>query len=161
VNNGRQGSHVEQIRQQEFRAFVEEVEPRLRRALVASYGFEQGREAAAEALAWAWEHWDQVKALDHQTAYLFRVGQTKSRSRKIPTPFDRHDEAEPWFEPALAPALAALSERQRVAVVLIHGFDWTMREVAELMGIKLSSVQTHLERGLRHLRNKLEVTDSA
>ena len=37
----------------EFEAFVRSAEPRLRRALVAAYGFEDGRDAAAEALAYA------------------------------------------------------------------------------------------------------------
>lgn len=147
--------------QQSFRAFVEVVEPKLRRVLIASYGFEQGREATAEALAWAWENWDRAKSLDNQTAYLFRVGQSRIRSHKVPVTFDRDSRAEPWFEPALAPALAALTERQRVAVVLIHGFDWTLREVAELMEIRVTSVQTHLDRGLTNLRSALEVADNA
>lgn len=38
-----------------FTVFVKEVEPRLRHALVAVYGQEQGRDATAEALAYAWE----------------------------------------------------------------------------------------------------------
>jgi DNA-directed RNA polymerase specialized sigma24 family protein len=58
-------------------------------------------------------------------------------------------------------ALAALSERQRIAVVLIHGFDWTMRDVAELTGIRVTTVQSHLERGLRNLRSSMEVPDHA
>jgi len=41
----------------EFELFALDVEPRLRRALVAAYGSDRGREAAAEALAYAWEHW--------------------------------------------------------------------------------------------------------
>jgi len=40
----------------EFEGFVRESEPRLRRALVAAYGFEEGRDATAEALAYGWEH---------------------------------------------------------------------------------------------------------
>jgi Sigma-70, region 4. len=48
-----------------------------------------------------------------------------------------------------------------VAVVLIHGFDWTLREVAELMEIRVTSVQTHLDRGLTNLRSALEVADNA
>jgi hypothetical protein len=46
---------------EEFSVFFREVEPRLRHALVASCGFEAGREAAADALAYAWEHWDRVQ----------------------------------------------------------------------------------------------------
>ena len=152
---------MDESAQDSFRAFVDLVEPRLRRALVASYGFEQCREASAEALAWAWENWDKAKSLDNPSAYLFRVGQSKIRRRKVPVSFDRNDREEPWFEPALAPALAALTERQRVAVVLIHGFDWTFREVAELMEVRVTSVQSHLERGLAKLRAALEISDHA
>jgi hypothetical protein len=39
-----------------FATFFSYVEPRLRRALVARYGHERGREATAEALTWAWQH---------------------------------------------------------------------------------------------------------
>lgn len=37
----------------DFSTFVREVEPRLNRALVASYGVEVGRDAARDALAYA------------------------------------------------------------------------------------------------------------
>jgi DNA-directed RNA polymerase specialized sigma24 family protein len=145
----------------EFEAFVNDVEPRLRRALVAAYGFERGREATADALSWAWEHWGRVGRMRHQAAYLFRVGQSSTRRRKVVVAFARDEESEPWFEPGLGPALAALSERQRIAVVLIHGFGWTMREVAELTGIRVTTVQSHLERGLRNLRITMAVADHA
>ena len=46
--------------QQEFEAFVAKIEPDLRRALFAVLGVERGREATAEALAWAWEHWSRT-----------------------------------------------------------------------------------------------------
>jgi RNA polymerase sigma factor (sigma-70 family) len=59
-------------------------------------------------------------------------------------------------EPALVPALKSLSARQRTAVVLVHGFGWTIREVAELTGTKVTTVQNHLERGLAKLRRALE-----
>jgi hypothetical protein len=48
-----------------FERFVPDVEPRLRRALVAAYGSQRGREATAEALSWAWENWDRVRAMNH------------------------------------------------------------------------------------------------
>jgi hypothetical protein len=47
----------------EFEAFVARVEPGLRRALFAVLGLDRGREATAEALAWAWEHWSQVQKM--------------------------------------------------------------------------------------------------
>jgi DNA-directed RNA polymerase specialized sigma24 family protein len=68
---------------------------------------------------------------------------------------------EPLVEPRLGQALAGLSEGQRKAVILIYGFGWTMREVADLNGTKVTSVQTHLDRGMHKLRAALEVEDHA
>jgi hypothetical protein len=65
-----------------FEDFFAVAEPRLRRALVAAYGIERGREAAAEALAYGWEHWSKVRAMKNPTGYLYRVGQSRSRARK-------------------------------------------------------------------------------
>jgi DNA-directed RNA polymerase specialized sigma24 family protein len=144
-----------------FEAFVSEVEPRLRNALVASYGLDRGREATAAALGWAWEHQDQMTKVANKVAFLFKVGQSRTRRRKEPLIFARPEETETWVEPGLAPALAALSERQRVAVVLVYGLSWTLREVAELTGTRVTTVQNHLERGLRNLRTSMEVTDHA
>jgi DNA-directed RNA polymerase specialized sigma24 family protein len=145
----------------EFEVFVRKVEPGLRRALFAVLGAERGREATAEALGWAWEHWGRVIELENPTGYLFRVGQSRSRMRRKRTVHVREEWSEPLVEPHLTHALAALSEAQRIAVILVHGFGWTMREVAELTGTKVTTVQTHLERGLRNLRAALEVDEHA
>lgn len=142
----------------DFRLFVERSEPRLRRALVAAYGPERGREATAEAFAFAWEHWDELQEVENPTGYLYRVGQSRTRQRQSRPIFARPDNPEPWYEPSLAPALDNLTEAQRTAVVLVHGFGWTMREVAECTGVKVTSVQNHLDRGLRKLRTALKVT---
>jgi RNA polymerase sigma factor (sigma-70 family) len=144
-----------------FEDLIEEVEAPLRRALVATFGLERGREATIDALAWAWEHRTRLSRVDNTVAYLYRVGQSSVRRRKAGIPFVRQVTAETWFEPALPAALAALSEKQRIAVVLVHGYQWTMREVADLLGIRTTTVQNHLERGLRHLRAAMEVSDHA
>lgn len=145
----------------EFRLFVKRAEPRLRRAFIAAYGPERGREATAEALAYGWEHWKELRGVENVTGYLYRVGQSRTRGGKVPLLFTRSEHAEPWYEPALAPALCKLSDAQRTAVVLIYGFGWTMAEVAELTGVKVTSVQNHLERGLKKLRGALKVTNDA
>jgi DNA-directed RNA polymerase specialized sigma24 family protein len=145
-----------------FPAFFAETEPRLRRALVAAYGPQRGREAAAEALAYAWQHWDDIRAMANPAGYLYRVGQSRTRPRLVPPLFpplpDGHDH---WVEPELPAALEQLSERERVATVLIEGFDWTYREVAEMTDLSISSVQSYRERGLQKLRAALGVTDGA
>ena len=147
--------------EQEFELFLEEIEPRLRRAHFAALGIDRGREATAEALAWAWEHWHRLQRIKNPGGYLFRVGQSRTRQHKEPPLFVREDWHEPWIEPALGQALAQLSEQQRLAVVLVHAFGWTMRDVGELTGTKVPTVQTHLNRGLARLRTYLEVDEHA
>jgi DNA-directed RNA polymerase specialized sigma24 family protein len=144
----------------DFEAFVREVEPRLRRALVAAYGFEDGRDATAEALAYAWEHWKRLSGMANPAGYVFRVAQSRRpRTGRRPL-FDTSGWTELRFEPGLPGALAQLTMRQRLAVVLVHGYGYTLREVAELTGLRPTTIQNHAERGLARLRNALGVTDA-
>lgn len=145
-----------------FEAFFRDTEPKLRRALVATYGPDQGRDAAAEALAYAWEHWERLSKMANPAGYLFRVGQTRGTRRRRQRVLH---EAPTWpeyqFEPKLPEALATLSERQRLAVVLIHGYGYTLREAAELTGLRRTSIQNHAERGLARLRVALSAQGSS
>jgi DNA-directed RNA polymerase specialized sigma24 family protein len=145
-------------RADEFEAFMQEGEPRLRRALVAAYGFEDGRDATAEALAYAWEHWERVREMPNAMGYLFRVAQSSRRHRRVRVLYDVSGWPDHLFEPGLPDALAALSRRQRMVVVLVHGFGYTLREVAELTGMRRTTVQNHSDRALARLRDKLGVT---
>lgn len=122
-----------------FEEFFASVEPRLRRALMAAYGLEAGREATAEALAWAWEHRDRLATIEHPVRYLFRVGQSRSRQRKVRALHGRSEWVEPQVEPQLMATLRKLSEHQRVSVVLVHGYAWTLAEVADTCAITSSS----------------------
>jgi RNA polymerase sigma factor (sigma-70 family) len=143
----------------DFERFVRQAEPRLSRALAAAYGFEDGRDATAEALAYAWEHWHRLQHVANLPGYLFRVGQSATRKKRQPVVFEVATEAEHSFEPGLPAALALLSQRQRIAVVLVHGYGCTLREVAELTGTRPTTVQNHLSRGLARLRMLLGVQD--
>jgi DNA-directed RNA polymerase specialized sigma24 family protein len=141
-----------------FVEFVETNESKLRHALTAALGFEAGKEAAAEALAYGWEHWVRVRAMVNPVGYLYTVGRSKARRLHLlarpvfpPIPEDR----EPWFEPGLPDALGGLSEKERTVVILLHGYGWHMTEVAETLGVSKSTVQTYDERGMRKLRHKL------
>jgi len=149
---------VTEREQADFTLFVHTVEPRLRRALVALRGPHLGRDGTAEALAWAWEHWEQVRQMENPAGYLYRVGQSRTRQRRRALlPADNRS-ADPHVEPRLGPALAGLSERQRTAVVLVHGCSWSYQEVAEALGVSKSSVGTHVARALQRLRQQLDVT---
>ena len=145
---------------QEFADFVVSAEPRLRLALGSAFGFDVGEEATAEAMAFAWEHWDRVLASANPIGYVFAVGRNtihRSLRRRAPRlPAARPVEM-PWIEPGLPGALGRLSERQREVVMLLHCFEWTLAEVAAVLGLSKASVQVHDRRGMARLRHELGV----
>ncbi len=146
----------------DFERFFADAEPRLRRALVARLGIDRGREATAEALAWAYEHWSEVQDMTNAVGYLYRVGHSRTRPRKA-VAADRLAPpavaaSQPGsVDPQLWTALGELSDNQRQAVVLVHAYGWTLREAAEVMDCSISSVNTHLRRGLKRLRSELDI----
>lgn len=143
-----------------FEEFVESDGVRLRAGLVAAYGPQVGADAAAEALAYGFEHWERVGQMENSAGYLYRAGQTAARREFRPQGYlpQKAAEGDPVFEPGLAPALESLTEPQRVGVVLVHGLGWTLRETAELLEVEVSTLRTHVKRAMKKLRNVLEVS---
>lgn len=141
-----------------FNAFVTRVEPGLKQAFVARFGRNDGVEASCEAFAYAWEHWTRVSVMENPTGYLYRVGRSRTRRIRRRTPILPAVEVSrmPDVEPQLPAALASLPQRQRVAVILVHGLGWTQREVADLLGVSRTTLQNHLERGTARLRRALK-----
>jgi RNA polymerase sigma-70 factor (ECF subfamily) len=148
-----------------YTTFVLEHQAALRRALVAGFGPEVGREAAEEALIYGWRHWPRVRDLDNTAGYLFRVGTRiagkLAAKRSYPLFPEPPPSENPGIEPGLRKALTRLSERQRIAVVLVHAYGLTQRETAQLLGVSKGTLQRHLERGLRRLRSELGVARHA
>lgn len=148
-----------------FAAFVDTHERRLRQALTALLGPLRGREATVEALSYGWEHWARVAAMANPVGYLYVVGRdraTRHERRRRDRPTDRPpqppDVPELWFEPALPGLVDKLSDRERQVVMLVHGYGWSLGEVAELLEVSKSTAQTHAERALAKLRDGLGVT---
>ena len=148
-----------QLRTDDFTQFVKAIESRLQHTLIARYGVEVGRESAAEALAYAWEHWDRVQTMTNPAGYLYRVATSRSRRIRRPTPVlpEVSVDSAKWVEPGLPSALGRLSPNQRIAVLLVHSFEYTHAEAADAMGITTGSIRKHLSRGMTKLRKDLEV----
>lgn len=147
---------------EEFTLFVKRYRSMLQHALVAVVGPDLAGDASSEAFAYCWRRWDRVGAMEHPAGYLWSVGRSKGRDlmrqngRALRPLFPTITLSElPHVEPGLPRALAGLSERQRVVVLLIHGFDWTYSEVAEFLGVSISSVQKHAQRGMAKLQKSL------
>ena len=144
-----------------FESFVSVEGRRLRRALIAAYGLDAGTEACAEALAWAWEHWDRVAEMTNPVGYLFRVGQSSARrtrrwQRRIRLPPERaHEGSEMSLR--VDEVLLTLPPRQRLAALLVHGYGYSYAEVADATGSSVASVRNDLHRAMKSLRKRLEV----
>lgn len=138
-----------------------EVRPRLERALVARYGIPDGLDAAAEAMAYAVEHWDELRTMQNPAGYLYRVGQ--SAGGRLARRWSRQGAlvAEPWGTDAvvdvdLQRALLRLKPDERVAIVLVHAHGHTYAEAAAVLDVPITTVTNHLNRGLARLRRTLE-----
>lgn len=125
---------------------------------------------AAEALARAYAHWPRVSALPHRDAWVMRTAGNLAidavRRRRPAAAALAMLGATPTEETsiddivvthlALVAALRQLPRRQRDTIVLTYFGQLSDDEVSRSLGITASSVRTHLQRGLRALRSRLE-----
>lgn len=146
---------------------LEEVMPRLQRVLMARYGGEVGIEVAADARAWACAHPERLLAASNPAGLLYRVAQSHARphhrwlARRAPIEIvpeavvarERPDLVD------LYRSLGRLSDRQRIAVVLVHAHGESYRTAAELLGVSTAAVTNHVHRGLTRLRKMMEERD--
>lgn len=140
----------------EFDTFAEEAARRLRRAVPPAVGVDAAADAVADALAWAWEHRAELDDLRNPHGYLYRIAVNAGRRRRRDLELPPVDVATiPEVEPALVPALMALSLMQRQVVWLVHACEWTYAETAEALDISTSAVGTHLTRAMTRLRTAL------
>jgi RNA polymerase sigma factor (sigma-70 family) len=142
-----------------FEAFYMAYERRLFRALYVLAGDRHEAEDLAQlAFCRVWERWGRVERLDDPAGYLFRTAFNARRSatrrtmraaRRLVDHAFVHPIPTPTPEPAevaadrdsVARALAALTPRQREAVVLTELLDCTTGEAAHVMGIRPATVR--------------------
>jgi DNA-directed RNA polymerase specialized sigma24 family protein len=148
-----------------FEEFMVETEPRVRRALISGFGSRLGREATVDAFEYGWEHWDRISRGANPAGYVYRTGvRCGIKARRKETRRAGFEVAgssgDVWAEPKLDGSLDRLTDSQRVCVVLVHGFEWTYQEVADLLDVRRSTVQRHVDRGMAKLRSDLGVRDA-
>jgi RNA polymerase sigma factor (sigma-70 family) len=144
-----------------FTKFVDEHGVRLRRVLTARYGVETGGDVYADALTWAWQHWDRLEPMDNPVGYLYRVAQSSARPHRRWLQRNAFPARMPerWHvdeDSALFQSLGSLSEAQRVSVLMVHGYNWSYAEVADVLDCSVASVTNHVHRGLNALRKQLK-----
>jgi DNA-directed RNA polymerase specialized sigma24 family protein len=148
-----------------FDLFVATTGEQVRRALVSFYGVEVGMEAAAEAMAVAWQRWDEVAAMKNPGGFLFRVGQSRARPhvrwRRRNSGFPMIDAGAVSDDAAVVDLLRAMRRLpavQRACVLLVKSYGFSYREAGDILGVTETAVTNHVHRGLTRLRSMMEVT---
>lgn len=124
-----------------------------------------GLEATDEALARAYERWDQVRGMRNPAGWVFRVavnfGRNRLRRRGLerrkPPPHEPHrPDIEGVADPALDRALRRLPVDQRTVIVLRFHLDWSIDDIAAALDCAAGTVKSRLHRGLHRLETMLE-----
>lgn len=147
------------------RFFHREQDRLLRLCWLATLDRELAADVAQEAMTRAWERWDRLGVDEsNPAAWVTTVALNLARSRwrrvRRATAFANLRHPEPVIasvsDPALLAAIAALSRRQREAVVLRYWADLPVDECAEVMGVSAGSVKQHLSRAHHRLRRTID-----
>ena len=118
-----------------------------------------------DAFLKVWERWGHVRSLDDSTGYLYRTAMNLYRKRLRraavalrhairPHPARDHlDEVE--SRDVVLRALATLSPRQRMSLVLTDLLGYPSEEAGRLMGVKPTTVRVLVSQGRSALRTSM------
>jgi len=131
---------------------------------------QEAEELMQDAFLRVWERWDRVRGMENPPGYLCRVAVNGARSRVrrlklsarralVPgLPEDPFAAAD--LRDELVRALASLSERQRMALVLTDLMDLPAEESAKVLGIKASTVRSLASQARATLRVTMDAEDA-
>jgi len=155
-----------------FEAFVGAETPRFYGALrLLTHDRAEAEDLMQDAYLKVWERWHHVRSLDDPTGYLYRTAMNLYRKRRRRaavairhaihprTPRDRLDEVESRDE--VLRALATLTPRQRMSLVLMDLLDHSSEEAGLLMGVKAATVRVLASQGRSALRANTGDDDDA
>lgn len=119
-------------------------------------------EAVDEAMVRAYERWRKVRGAANPPGWVYRVAynwaidQIRKRKRQPAKGITHAATSElPVPQPDLGRALDALDIDHRAVVVLRLVHDWTLKDVADALGIPVGTAKSRLSRALDKLRKEL------
>jgi DNA-directed RNA polymerase specialized sigma24 family protein len=123
----------------------------------------EAENVAAEVLARALVRWRSLGASPTLPGWIVTVSTNLSiqhlrKTRRPPARLPGRGGDGPSIDARLdlVDAMLGLPRRQREAITLRYFLDQSEADIASTLGISVSSVKTHLQRGLRGLRRQLE-----
>jgi len=149
-----------------FEAFFLEHRVRLFRTLwLIVRSRAEAEEIMQDAFVRVWERWDRVSAHPDPAGYLYKTALNEYRRRRRraaiavrkavrATPKEDELEAVEQREVVVA-ALAALTPRERAAVVLLDALELPSTEAARMLGVRPSTVRVLARRGREKLREEM------
>jgi RNA polymerase sigma factor (sigma-70 family) len=153
-----------------FEVFFERNHARLLRGLYLGMGnAQEAEEIMQDAFLAVWERWDRVREMDDPTGYLFRAAMNRSRSRvrratraarrTVGRAESRDAFADVEDRETIGRALAAVSPRQRAALVLTEYLGYPSEEAGKILGIKAVTVRALASQGRAAMKTELESDD--
>lgn len=149
-----------------FELFVEVEAARLMGALrLLTRDRAEAEDVMQEALLKVWEGWERVRSLDDPTGYLYRTAMNLYRKRlrraavairyAVGLRPSRDHLAEVESRDTVLRALATLSPRQRMGLVLTDLLDYSSEDAGQLMGVTASTVRALASQGRASLRSSI------
>ena len=149
-----------------FRRFFESDYERMFHTLFLACGNrEEAEDFVQEAMARAFERWEQVQAAQSPTSYVYKIAFNLLRRRRRRDALARRllrrevEAEDPTADVErrvlVVEALMALPLTQREVVVLVYWRGMTSEEAANILGIKPGAVRARLHRGRDALRRLL------
>lgn len=125
----------------------------------------EAEDVMQEALLKVWERWERVRDLGDPTGYLYRTALNLYRKRLrraavairyavgLRPSRDELDEVE--SRDTVLRALAGITPRQRMALVLTDLLDYSADDAGRLMGVKPTTVRVLASQGRTALRDRM------
>lgn len=130
---------------------------------------QEAEELMQDAFLKVWERWEGISQMESPVGYLFQVAfnMARSRLRRVKLAAKHATRIGPSEDPfeaadlhdAVVRALAGLSERQRMALVLTDLLDVSSADAARLLRVRASTVRSLASQGRAALRSTMEVDD--
>lgn len=124
----------------------------------------EAEELMHDAFLKVWERWERVRDMDRPAGYLYRTAMNAFRGRYRRTAiarrffgwaYQRDPLADVEGRDELDRALAALTVRQRAAVILTELLGYTSEEAGHLLGVRAGTVRVLAQHGRDTLRKTM------